>query len=145
MKCPKCGKKVSKAWLSKTGECPNCGAKIVTRKGKLIVAALPPKKAKPSSSWYLVALFGMIVGGVIGYLRVKDRNREMAGKLLVLGILTTIIAAIKIMWFFAPEMLTNIWVWVIVIAVLVAAKLTFAVLVYGTIKGRKKAPKKTPA
>jgi DNA-directed RNA polymerase subunit RPC12/RpoP len=99
MKCPRCGKKVSKAWLAKEGSCPSCGARLRPAKGKLVAVKAPAKKEKPSSRWYLVALFGMIIGGIIGYLRVKDRDKEMASKLFILGILTTVIAIAKIMFF----------------------------------------------
>ena len=96
MKCPKCGKKISKAWLTKKRSCPNCGAEFKTREGKLVVAAPKPKKAKPTAAWYLVAFFGMIVGGIIGYLRVKDRDKKMANMLLLLGLLMTCMATVEI-------------------------------------------------
>lgn len=132
MKCPKCGKEISKTWLSKKKSCPNCGAEFKTREGKLAVAAPKPKKAKPTAAWYLAAYFGMIVGGIIGYLRVKDRDKGMATKLIGLGVLATFLFTIKITWFFAPELfnqlISNIWILGIIIVVVAAAKITFIML-----------------
>lgn len=61
-----------------------------------------PKKPKPTPTpaWYLVALFGVIIGGIIGYLRVKDKDRNMALTLLLIGILTTGILIMKLMYVF---------------------------------------------
>ncbi len=103
MKCPNCGKQISKTWLSKTGFCPNCEAKLVATRGDKLVAAAPsPKKPKstPTPAWYLVALFGVIIGGIIGYLRVRDKDRNMALTLLLIGILTTVILIMKLMYVF---------------------------------------------
>lgn len=45
---------------------------------------------KPSGAWYLIPLFLGFVGGLIGYLVVKDDDSEMAESLLLFGIMITI-------------------------------------------------------
>lgn len=95
MKCPNCGKEISKEWLSREKSCQNCGADLKTSKGKL-VKVVKKTKEKPSAGWYLVALYGMLVGGIIGYRRVKDRDERMAKILLILGTATTIAAAVEL-------------------------------------------------
>ena len=49
---------------------------------------------KPTSAWYLAAFFFGLIGGLVGYVAVKDDDPDMAGNLLGLGILITIIGAI---------------------------------------------------
>lgn len=40
----------------------------------------------PSILWYLVPFFLSIIGGLIGYVAVKDQDEDMAKGLLVFGI-----------------------------------------------------------
>jgi len=54
---------------------------------------------KPSSAWYLVPIFFGIVGGLIGYVAVKDDDKDMANSLLSLGIVMTFVSII-IIWAF---------------------------------------------
>jgi hypothetical protein len=44
---------------------------------------------KPTSLWYLVPFFFGIIGGLVAYVGVKERDKEMAQTLLVFGILWT--------------------------------------------------------
>lgn len=46
-------------------------------------------KAKPSKAWYLLPLFFSLLGGVIGYIAVRDYDKDMANNLLLLGFLMT--------------------------------------------------------
>ena len=52
--------------------------------------------SKPSGAWYLVPLFLGIIGGIIGYLAVKDEDKKMANNLLYLGLGVTFIGWIGI-------------------------------------------------
>lgn len=45
------------------------------------------KRGEPSKAWYLAPLLLSILGGLIGYVAVKDEDRGMADNLLLLGIL----------------------------------------------------------
>jgi hypothetical protein len=49
---------------------------------------------RPSSLWYLVPFFFGIIGGIVGYVGVKDEDRGMADLLLILGIVWTIMLVI---------------------------------------------------
>lgn len=42
-----------------------------------------------SSAWYLVPFFFGILGGIVGYVAVKDRDEDMAARLLWFGIIMT--------------------------------------------------------
>lgn len=94
MKCPKCGEEISKAWLSKKEYCPNCGAKLGVEKGKLIATAPKAKKVEPTKLWYLAPLILHILGGILGYLAVKDADKKMAKRLLIVGIAVMAIEAV---------------------------------------------------
>ncbi len=96
MKCPNCGGEISKEWLSKEKSCPNCGASLKASKGKLVRLVEPAGKQAPSPWWYFVAYVGMIVGGYIGYRRVKDRDMKMAKMLLLIGALATVLEAVML-------------------------------------------------
>jgi len=54
------------------------------------------KVSKPSSAWYLVPLFLGLIGGLIGYLVVKDQDKDMAEAILWLGFGLTIISIIAL-------------------------------------------------
>lgn len=56
-------------------------------------------KKQPSGAWYLMPLlfFGLL-GGVIGYLGVKDRDKDMAEGLLAFGVLISIITFVFGWW-----------------------------------------------
>ena len=89
-RCPSCGKSISADFVA----CPYCG----TRVGKIVapgVIAVPAKQqiviSKPSSAWYLVPLFFSTLGGLIGYFCVKDRDKNMANNILLVGIVTGIV------------------------------------------------------
>jgi hypothetical protein len=47
--------------------------------------------SSPSNVWYLVPLFLGFIGGLIGYVSVRDNDQEMANYLLITGIFTTIL------------------------------------------------------
>jgi uncharacterized membrane protein (UPF0136 family) len=49
-------------------------------------------RGQPTWAWYLVSILLGVVGGIIGYFAVKDRDQDMANKLLIVGIVVTIIA-----------------------------------------------------
>lgn len=51
---------------------------------------------RPSKAWYLVPIFFGIVGGLVMYLVLKDEDRKMAKKGLVLSIILTVVITIVI-------------------------------------------------
>jgi len=50
------------------------------------------QKQKPSRLWYLLAIFLGIIGGIIGYFVLKDRDRKFAERLLIIGVVMIIVA-----------------------------------------------------
>ena len=53
-----------------------------------------PSFNKPSNAWYLAPLLFGLIGGLIGYIAVKDDDGDMAGNLLILGIIITIVGGL---------------------------------------------------
>ena len=49
---------------------------------------------KPSSAWYLVPLFLALLGGLLGYIALKDEDKKMADTLLYIGIFMTILGIV---------------------------------------------------
>jgi len=61
---------------------------------------------RPTLLWYLVPFFFGIIGGIVGYVGVKDEDKEMADILLVFGILWSIILAI-FYWTLIMSLISN--------------------------------------
>jgi uncharacterized membrane protein len=86
--------------------CPNCGAEVAAERVEV------PERArqKPTAAWYLVPFFFGILGGIVGYVAVKDDDKGMANNLLIFGIVWTflwvilwlIFAAIMVSTMFRP-------------------------------------------
>jgi hypothetical protein len=53
---------------------------------------------RPTVLWYLVPFFFGIIGGLVGYVGTKDRNREMANNLLVFGVIWSLFLALVTFW-----------------------------------------------
>jgi len=87
MMCPECGA----IFFKDMDECPNCGLKVELQ-------THAPSNTKPTSLWYLVAIFFGILGGLIGYVAVKDEDKGMAEALLALGVIMTIVAVFAVWW-----------------------------------------------
>ena len=51
-------------------------------------------KKKPSKLWYLLPIFLGIIGGIIGYLVIKDRDKKMAKNLLILSVVIFMVSVI---------------------------------------------------
>lgn len=48
-------------------------------------------RPQPTKLWYLAPFFFNIIGGLIGYVAVKDEDRDMATNLLIFGIFMTLV------------------------------------------------------
>jgi len=93
--------------IKKTKQCPQCGKDVLIG-FKLCPHCdfdwtLPYRPShtsyvkKPTSLWYLVPLLLGLIGGVLGYIAVKDEDKEMAETLLVIGIVMSFID-ILVIW-----------------------------------------------
>ena len=49
---------------------------------------------KPTRAWYLVPFFFNILGGIIGYVAVRNEDRQMANRLLIFGIVMFVVALV---------------------------------------------------
>lgn len=80
-----------------TDICTNCGA--IVEKPKAEIPSVPEKR--PSRAWYLVPIFFGILGGLAMYLVLKDEDRKMAKKGLILGIVLGAAGAAVVIIFYA--------------------------------------------
>jgi hypothetical protein len=55
--------------------------------------------SKPSDAWYLLPIIFGLLGGVVGYIGVRDRDANMAERLLTIGIVVTVVVVI-VSWMF---------------------------------------------
>ena len=46
---------------------------------------------RPSKAWYLLPIFFGIIGGLVMYLVIKNEDRKMAKKGIILGIILTVV------------------------------------------------------
>lgn len=53
-----------------------------------------PGKGRPSRAWYLLPIVLHVVGGVIAYYMLKDRDQEFAERLSVVGLLLTVVCVV---------------------------------------------------
>ena len=51
-------------------------------------------REKPSKAWYLLPIFLGVIGGIIGYFLLKDRNKKMAERLLITGVIIWVVGFI---------------------------------------------------
>jgi len=65
---------------------------------------------KPSSLWYLVPFFFGFIGGLLGYIAVKDEDRDMAASLIFFGIFMTLVY-IFLAWQYIEWVLSSIRNW----------------------------------
>ena len=49
---------------------------------------------KPTALWYLAPLLFGLIGGLIGYVGVKDRDQRMADGILTIGFIVTVLSVI---------------------------------------------------
>lgn len=75
MFCKNCGKQID----DNAEICPLCGVRA---------------KYRPSKLWYVLVLFG-IIGGIIGYIFLKDKDKSMAINIFVIGTVINILGLIS--------------------------------------------------
>jgi len=91
LSCNNCGNKI----LEKTQFCTGCGHSL----DNLVQANMSTPQnygqgGKPSAAWYLLPIFFSIIGGIISWACIRDRDPRMAKNNLILGILLTVIPII---------------------------------------------------
>lgn len=66
---------------------------------------------KPSRWWYLLPIFFSVIGGIIGYFLLKDRDRKFAERLLIIGLVMIVVGWIAsialsfvLYWYIAGSM-----------------------------------------
>jgi hypothetical protein len=52
------------------------------------------KSKGPSKLWYLLPIFLGIIGGIVGYFAIRDKDRKMAKYILIVGFIPTILVII---------------------------------------------------
>ena len=67
-------------------KCPYCSSGLTSSSS----SSHTPSYIKPTSLWYLVPILFQLLGGIIGYVAVKNEDKGMAETLLVIGIAMTL-------------------------------------------------------
>jgi len=78
-------------------ELPSQDADICTHCGKLIKEMPSPTSGttkQPSSAWYLLPIFFGLIGGLIMFFVLKDEDKKMAKKGLIVGIIISVLGII---------------------------------------------------
>ncbi len=94
--------KAIKKSLAKAGHDPNLVDEVLAEAPKSPTAEETQRKKKPSRLWYLLPIFLTIIGGVIGYFLLKDRDRKFAERLLIVGLVMLVV------WFVLDFLFTGL-------------------------------------
>ena len=78
--------------LKKTKENPDLSSTSSTASSEWNESA--NQLEKPSALWYLVPFLFGIIGGIVGYLGTKERDKGTADSLLIFGVVWTVILVI---------------------------------------------------
>ena len=84
--CQKCGTQCAEG----AKICQNCGSPLETTLVNQ-TASQPRSQTKPTRAWYLAPLLLSIIGGIIGYFVVKNEDKYLANRLLVIGIVILVL------------------------------------------------------
>ena len=90
--CNNCGSKI----LENTQFCTECGNSLdpPPQTNSSTQSQYPIQGRRPSAAWYLLPIFFSIIGGIISWACIRDRDPRMAKNNLILGILLTVIPII---------------------------------------------------
>ena len=90
--CNNCGSKI----LENTQFCTECGSSLNNspQTNSTPQSQHPIQGVKPSAAWYLLPIFFSVIGGIISWACIRDRDPGMAKNNLILGILLTVIPII---------------------------------------------------
>ncbi|MDB4342320.1 zinc ribbon domain-containing protein [Nitrosopumilus sp.] len=90
--CNNCGNKI----LENTQFCTECGNSLnnSSQTNSSTQSQHLMQGGKPSAAWYLLPIFFSVIGGIISWACIRDRDPRMAKNNLVLGILLTVIPII---------------------------------------------------
>jgi len=94
--CNNCGSKI----LEKTQFCTECGNSL-DNLSQTNISTTPQsypqysrQGGKPSAAWWLLPIFFSIIGGIIAWACIRDRDPRMAKNNLILGIILTVLPII---------------------------------------------------
>lgn len=77
-----------------SGFCKNCGAEL-TGFGDVCSSCEKSSTStmsnNPSKMWYLAPILFAFIGGIIGYYIIRGRDKKMAGNLVNVGIIMTVV------------------------------------------------------
>jgi RNA polymerase subunit RPABC4/transcription elongation factor Spt4 len=100
--CPNCGKLLEATWKA----CPYCGTsqRRPTYEESLGIdheyeSAETVAAELPSRTWYLVPFLFGFIGGLIAYVGTRDRDKDMATKLFLFGLIWNIVLFFIVGWY----------------------------------------------
>jgi len=80
--CQYCGKELTVNF----DFCPNCGKPLTLEAKGSTLLRQTETASNPSVAWYFVPIFLTLLGSIIGYFALKDRDRRMARNVAVVGV-----------------------------------------------------------
>lgn len=79
--CQYCGKELTVNF----DFCPNCGKPLTLEAKGSTLLRQTETASKPSVAWYFVPIFLTLLGSIIGYFALRDRDKRMARNVAVVG------------------------------------------------------------
>jgi signal peptidase len=92
MYCAKCGTENKDDAVL----CSKCG-KEISDKAEILAGRnvrVSPVSKKPSNWWYVLPLFLGLIGGIIGYFALRNKNKAAARNMLIIGLVTVAIVPV---------------------------------------------------
>jgi hypothetical protein len=90
LQCEECGIMHPK---SDVRICPVCGGRMLERKYAITHNTINYSKSTTpmSEALYFLPIFFGIIGGIIGYMLIVDKDRKTANNLIIEGLITTVL------------------------------------------------------
>jgi len=87
--CEKCGAEVSQG----AQFCALCGAPV-RGAGQVVSIGAEQPKNRPTRAWYLAPILFSLLGGIVGFIVVRKKDKQLANRLLIVGIVVFVLVMV---------------------------------------------------